>query len=158
MTEAKSHPDFLGKQLIPAMPHDKFVGVFTDAFDPPEAVTCGRPVDLGDRIAYPIGSTHWVLDTPLGWSFWESAAETAWRTHIAAWADFARGTWTLTVPTKPGTYPVKDRSHNRCKDHTFLQKGDRVYDVDSGFLSGNRRTNWVGYFWTLPYPALPGAT
>lgn len=157
MTEPHTPADFLGKQLIPAMPYDKFIGVFSEAFDPPETVIPGPPIDLGDRTAYPIGSTHYVLDTPLGWSFFESATETAWRAHVAAWADFARGYWRTSVPTVPGTYPVKDASHNRRKDHTFVQRGDRVFDVDSGFLNGHERTRWVGWFWSHPYPPLPGA-
>jgi hypothetical protein len=153
------YTELLGKQLIPAMPHDRFVGVLSDTLDPPDTIIPGpaRAFPEARRVLYPIGSTHYVVESDLGWSLFESVAETAWRTHVAAWADFARGWWTRTVPTQPGTYPVRDRSGNRGRDHVFVSRGDRVLDTDSGFLRPGVSTNYVGDFWSLPYPTLPGA-
>lgn len=153
------YTDLLGKQLIPAMPHDRFVAVLTEALDPPDTIVPGLPRVYPDarRVLYPVGSTHVVVESDLGWSLFESAAETARREHLAAWADFARGFWTHRVPTVPGTYPVRDRSGNRGRDHVFVSRGDRVLDTDSGFLRPGVATNYVGSFWSMPYPTLPGA-
>ena len=157
LNKSDAYQDLLGKQLIAALPESKFINVFRDIFDPPEDVTPGPPRHFDGTTIYPIGSTHYVLERGGSWSFFESAAETAWREHVSRWADFARGYWTDRVPELPGVYPVRNRSKHRCKDHIFIQNGDLVLDTDSGFLRPGVRTNWAGEFWSLPYPSLPGA-
>lgn len=149
--------DRLGKQLIPTLPEKQFSKMLADIYDAPEDVVPGPGVVCDGRTYYPIGSTHYVVEGPQGWGFFESAEETAWREHVTAWADFARGYWRPGPPTKPGTYPVRNRSGHRTRDHVVIQRGDRVLDVDSGYVAPGRVTNFVGDWWSLPYPSLPGA-
>ena len=153
--------DTLGRQIIPTLGADRFASAMSGAFDDTADVIPGTPTHYPGAVYYPIGSTHAVLATDTGdgwvWSLYETAEETARRVHLAAWADFARGYWTTRVPEIPGTYPVRNRSGHRGRDHVFVQRGESVYDTDSGFLRQGQKTAWVGQFWNCPYPSLPGA-
>lgn len=93
------------------------------------------------------GGKNWLFET-------EARVEA--REHIAAWADFARGHWTDTAPTTPGTYPTRRRDGVRGPDHTFQLIGGNVRDT-VGYVPSGRATQWLGDFWSVAYPSLPGA-
>lgn len=150
--------ELLGKQLILALPESKFVSTLRRHLDEPEDVPIAHTRIIADRVFHFIGSTHVVVESGADlWALYESAEQTAWNTHLGAWADFARGHWTDRIPTVPGTYPVRDRHGVRTADHVVVRvSATAVKDTSGGFVPAGRVTTWAGQWWSLPYPPLPG--
>lgn len=90
-------------------------------------------------------------------SLYETPEKTAYNKHINDWASFARGAWTSRVPTKAGTYPVRDKQGARGIDRVIIEFEDRLVDISGGYVPPNKVTSWVGDWWTEPFPELPGA-
>lgn len=109
-------------------------------------------------VVYELENGLAVLEAPLGrFSLFETEARCKARDHINAWAEFARGRWTLDVPQEPGLYFVRplepgmqtvrrlQRTNGRLKDVTVGEPMPRV-----GLVS-----EWRGYWWVPQLPLLP---
>lgn len=141
---------------------DDFYQLYVDEVGSPQDLVLSTHVydssTYGTCCVYEIENGLAVLEAPTGrFSLFESEARCLARDHINAWADFARGYWTLAVPQEPGMYLVKPltgdkqsvrelkRLDNRLRDWT---RGDPLPRV--GLVS-----EWRGYWWMPPLPKLP---
>ena len=150
--------EHLGKQLLIAMPQKKFLSAFAIRLGDysKESVTKSEP--HGDRIFHFIlGGLVAIEDEKGNWSLFESANTTAHRLHIDAWAEFSRGFWSPEVPDKAGTYPTRDKAKRRSTDRELRLFGDQLKDVTRGFVGPGKVSEWVGDWWSVAYPPLPGA-
>lgn len=89
-------------------------------------------------------------------NLFETAERTAYRAHISAWAEFARGTWMDAIPTQAGVYPVRDKQGVRRTDREIREVADGLKDVSGGFVPKGLVTTFVGSWWSVPIPRLPG--
>ena len=100
-----------------------------------------------------------VLEAPLGrFSLYETEARCRARDHINAWADFARGYWTLQVPQEPGLYFVKPAEDGGPQTIRELRRtNSRLRDVTRGFPLPRPGlvSEWRGYWWIPKVPQLP---
>lgn len=105
---------------------------------------------------------------PERWAAYETLERVERAKHIARWADFARGYWTLRCPQEPGTYPVTAKSSAIPRSTPFavmidfgLRKLQRVEghvrDVTE-FTPSTHRTLWQGYWWSEAIPMMVAPT
>lgn len=88
------------------------------------------------------------------WSLYECEWRALERDHLAAWANFARGHWTLETPTQEGMYFAKSRDGRRYVREIRRSKG-RTVDVSGGLVRPGEVTTWLGYWWSERIPSLP---
>lgn len=97
------------------------------------------------------------------WSAFETKARVERNAHIARWADFSRGHWTLEVPKIEGTYLVapKDSSvTGRAPFSIFVEHSFRTLSLcggvvrDSVGFTSTERSVWRGYWYSEPLPLL----
>lgn len=152
--------DLLGKQILIAMSEKKFQGAFASKVGDYSQEQVSRSERIGERtFHFLVGGLVAVEDSIGRWSLYETAEITAYNAHITAWADFSRGSWTARVPDRPGVYPTRDRLGARGLDRTLvlLAEGQGLRDITKGFVGLGKVTEWVGEWWSHPYPPLPGA-
>lgn len=119
--------------------------------------------EVGDDVLSPPAGLRVVhIEATDRYSLYETAERTAEREHLSRWADFSRGCWREGDPLKAGLYPVRDRSGHRGRDReiTALDEGDgaiTLIDTSGGYVGPGKVTEWVGSWWSEPYPPLPGA-
>lgn len=99
-----------------------------------------------------------VLEAPQGrFSLFESEARCKARDHINAWADFARGCWTLSVPQEPGLYFVRPLDHGRQTVRELKRINERLRDTTLGapVPRVGLVSEWRGHWWLPKLPTLP---
>lgn len=145
---------------------EPFLERFEEEVDDPEALFPLRIetkyVDKKDTAGectyiYLSGGYVIVEDWRERWTLYETAERTAERKHLSDWANFARGTWVKGPPTKPGLYPVRSKTGRRGKDREIVEIEGRIKDVSGGYVASGKVTEWVGDWWSDPFPPLPGA-
>lgn len=77
---------------------------------------------------------------------------------LAEWMRFLGGHWTMTAPTREGSYFTKARDHSLGMQlHLIMFEGELV--VASASLRHSRPAErWQGYWWSEPMPSLPAHT
>lgn len=98
-----------------------------------------------------------VLEAPQGrFSLFETYERCRARDHINAWADFARGYWTLDTPQNPGLYVVKPLDHVKQSVRELRRVRERLRDVTPGPVPRvGLVSEWRGYWWLPKLPSLP---
>jgi hypothetical protein len=96
-----------------------------------------------------------ILETSKGLSLFETESRYKYRTHVQAWADFARGHWSRKVPKVPGRYFVKDLSEGILAIREIKKIGDRLVDVTGGMVRPGVVTEYQGFWWLPRLPGLP---
>jgi len=140
-------------------------------------------IDGGHVYVLPCGLAAQSRRTDKGqvWAAFETKVRAEQREHIARFAAFARGHWTLDCPVDPGVYPVvaksvaisselpwsmltewQTRKLQRVEgvvrdvtEHTPLQWS--VADVDMRRITKREpasRSLWRGYWWSEPLPMM----
>lgn len=105
---------------------------------------------------FEIPNDYYVIRDRIGrLSLFESVSRTAYREHLSAWADFARGCWLENPPNRPGVYPTRDKQGCRGRDRELREIDDRLVDVSGGFVPQGKITTWVGSWWSHAMPPLP---
>lgn len=91
------------------------------------------------------------------WSLYESRTRVESRENLAAWADFARGTWSDQCPREVGVYFTRDRETGRRGVRELIRREGRLLDISGGYVSTGLTTTWRGD-WFLPrIPRLLGS-
>jgi hypothetical protein len=87
---------------------------------------------------------------------------TTTRDYLKAWVEFTRGHWQIKMPEEPGVYPTMSREGKPAKYRQILRhptKKKLLYDPDKMVSPYYRRqdegSDWVGWWWSRPIPALP---
>lgn len=99
-----------------------------------------------------------VLESPQGrFSLYETEARARARDHVNAWADFARGYWTLATPQESGLYFVKSLDHARQAVRELAMVRGRLKDTTKGepLARVGLVSEWRGYWWMPKVPRLP---
>ncbi len=159
----------LGKLLIPNLEQDLFQQRYNDNVGTFAEETILDIVHNGDEETYYILKGGMVMietsreteGLPPTFALHETAELTAWNDHIRSWANFARGHWQSEHPTEPGVYPVRNKHGARKPDQfrELVRVGEYgLRDVGGGFVRLGRVTEWVGDWWSVPIPHLPGAS
>lgn len=120
-------------------------------------------------------STIWLMPNGIAvqqdgcvWSAWETLERVARNKQYARWASFARGNWTLQVPSVAGVYPVVAREAELPSTIVFEATVDFAFrrlaliegvvcDV-THYRPTARRSEWRGYWWSEPLPELLAPT
>jgi hypothetical protein len=148
----------LGEQLILAVSAKRFEISFAKQYGPTEYETVVKSQIFGDKVLHFLKGDYVVVEDRASekWSLYKTLERSKYEDHIRAFAIFSRGRWSPLAPSQPGTYATRTRAQHRGPDHTFVLKCDRLMDISGGFLGPGKVTNWVGDFWSEPWPQLPG--
>lgn len=99
-----------------------------------------------------------VLETgKRSYQLFETFERVTTRDNLAAWANFARGYWTTKVPTEVGHYFVKDLDLGKRSSRELIRVGQRLLDVSGGAVRPGRVTEFLGLWWSVRTPSLPGS-
>lgn len=96
-----------------------------------------------------------ALDLNGKWSLFETEARAKNRDHFRVWAEFARGSWRVKVPSQPGRYFVKDKDLGKLSLRELKVVNGRLKDVSGGMVRAGFVSEWVGYWWVPAVPVLP---
>lgn len=91
------------------------------------------------------------------YSLYESRERTERVEHERAWAEFAEGVWTDTVPRDAGLYFALSKDGYQSVRQLVKCGDGSVRDVSGGYLSPGQRTSWLGTWWSKRIPNLRGA-
>jgi hypothetical protein len=109
----------------------------------------------GPGVVRVLKSGYSILETSKGLSLFETETQYKYRTHVQAWADFARGHWSRKAPKAPGKYFVKDLSEGILGIREIKKIGERLVDVSGGMVRPGLVTEYVGFWWFPRMPGLP---
>lgn len=98
------------------------------------------------------------------WAAFRTKSYVERQDRIARWSTFARGHWTRECPNEPGMYPVVRRDSAVPESTPFtvfveyefrrLQSVEGVVRDVTTFCPATFRTEWKGWWWSEPLPAM----
>lgn len=147
------------------LPADRFESRFTEDVGELEDETCvgvlhQRLPKLGNCSLFLLKGGLCVLEDGKGlWSLYETRERSEEKEYYARWNEFVRGCWRSEVPQIEGTFPVRDREGRRGHDRTLKRVQGRLVDVTrkGGFVGHGKISEFLGDWWSSPYPPLRGA-
>lgn len=174
--EGAAYGDAMHRHLFTCRAFRHFISVYTEEYGEPAEVKAVRDFQatattLDNGTSRP-ACAGWVLDNGLcavswtgtdRWSLYETRGRAEEREYDQQWLEYykLRGHWTFKVPEAAGTYATRNREGVDCADRIFEAQtvGDSIVVRDTtGFCPSHKRTEWRGYFWSLPRPRLRART